>query len=208
MRSAFKWFQGNQSDPREEELTKPNPSPRHRPASASASAVAATTSDCDSTSHTHFAADTDSPGSLNSASLTQSPSPQPETPTDQFMSGTGPTGSSSSITGTTFSKPINISTPPHHETSTSSRRDSDLFIVPDADFDHCDTADMTTGPAPDPSMGRPRENSFVSAGPKPISVNNSNRDNVNRNRRESLAGSLMGGMSWGGMSFGSFVRDE
>lgn len=29
-----------------------------------------------------------------------------------------------------------------------------------------------------------------------------------RPRRESLAGSLVGGMSWGGVSVGSWIRDE
>ncbi|KAM5378041.1 hypothetical protein ACJZ2D_004652 [Fusarium nematophilum] len=82
--------------------------------------------------------------------------------------------------------------------------DSDL--VGRDPFNCKDDFDMTTGPTLDPSMGR--RDSFVSAGPKPISMNNPNRDNANRNRRESLAGSLMGGMSWGGMSFGSFVRDD
>jgi transcription factor SFP1 len=42
-------------------------------------------------------------------------------------------------------------------------------------------------------------------GTKPISVSGSNRD---RPRRESLAGSLVGGMSWGGVSVGSWIRDE
>lgn len=42
-------------------------------------------------------------------------------------------------------------------------------------------------------------------GTKPISVSGSSRD---RTRRESLAGSLVGGMSWGGVSVGSWIRDE
>lgn len=42
-------------------------------------------------------------------------------------------------------------------------------------------------------------------GTKPITVAGSNRD---KQRRESLAGSLVGGMSWGGVSVGSWIRDE
>ncbi|CAM1504346.1 Fc.00g019370.m01.CDS01 [Cosmosporella sp. VM-42] len=205
MRSAIKWFQNNSNNDDSRDTASTIPSSQQW-LSTSPAASAATGHDCDSTAHTHFAAaDIDSPGSLISATLTQSPSPQPETPTDQFMSGADPTTfSNTPAAGTTFSKPITISTPPRCDI-TSSAYGSDSFQI--TDFD-CDTADMTTGPSLDPSMGRPRENSFVSAGPKPISVNNSNRDSVSRNRRESLAGSLMGGMSWGGMSFGSFVRDD
>ncbi|OKL55948.1 hypothetical protein UA08_08602 [Talaromyces atroroseus] len=42
-------------------------------------------------------------------------------------------------------------------------------------------------------------------GTKPISVMGSNRE---KPRRESLAGSLVGGMSWGGVSVGSWIRDD
>ncbi|EEH15854.1 hypothetical protein PABG_05941 [Paracoccidioides brasiliensis Pb03] len=42
-------------------------------------------------------------------------------------------------------------------------------------------------------------------GTKPITVAGSNRE---KQRRESLAGSLVGGMSWGGVSVGSWIRDD
>ncbi|KKK12781.1 hypothetical protein AOCH_005085 [Aspergillus ochraceoroseus] len=57
----------------------------------------------------------------------------------------------------------------------------------------------------------PRKDSIGAAtaqwgnGTKPISVSGSNRD---KQRRESLAGSLVGGMSWGGISVGSWIRDD
>lgn len=43
------------------------------------------------------------------------------------------------------------------------------------------------------------------SGAQPISVNASNRE---KPRRESLAGSMVTGMSWGGNSVGSWIRDE
>ncbi|KAF4997076.1 hypothetical protein FDECE_12197, partial [Fusarium decemcellulare] len=115
---------------------------------------------------------------------------------------------------TTSSKPIPITTTessPAIRYTWSPQNTNNPFATHESEFVDCNPAgdidiDMTTGPSLDPSMGR--RDSFVSAGPKPISMNNPNRDNANRNRRESLAGSLMGGMSWGGMSFGSFVRDD
>lgn len=43
------------------------------------------------------------------------------------------------------------------------------------------------------------------SGAQPISVNASNRE---KSRRESLAGSMLTGLSWGGTSVGSWIRDE
>ncbi|KAI9806518.1 MAG: Transcriptional regulator of ribosomal biogenesis proteins [Piccolia ochrophora] len=40
---------------------------------------------------------------------------------------------------------------------------------------------------------------------RPISMKNPNRD---KPRRESVAGSVVGGMSWGGVSVGSWIRDD
>ena len=62
---------------------------------------------------------------------------------------------------------------------------------------------MMSGNAFDQNGGQ--QNSFAAA--KPISMNNP-RNLDARPRRESLAGSLVGGMSWGGVSVGSWIRDE
>ena len=98
--------------------------------------------------------------------------------------------------------PIDIATPTRNASSSPSSQGKK---VPNFhDTDSRTSAMMSTGF--ESSMGRGRQDSF--AGAKPISMNNPNRNSDGRARRESLAGSLVGGMSWGGVSVGSWIRDE
>ncbi|KAL8710148.1 MAG: hypothetical protein Q9220_005231 [cf. Caloplaca sp. 1 TL-2023] len=53
--------------------------------------------------------------------------------------------------------------------------------------------------------GQAGSSSLYGSGAQPITMSNSSRE---RPRRESLAGSMVSGMSWGGVSVGSWVRDE
>ncbi|KAK0509009.1 hypothetical protein JMJ35_008380 [Cladonia borealis] len=54
-------------------------------------------------------------------------------------------------------------------------------------------------------FGDASSGSGFGSGAQPISVNASNRE---KPRRESLAGSMVTGMSWGGTSVGSWIRDD
>lgn len=155
-----------------------------------------------------------SPSSLTHASPSSlSPSPQPPATPRSTPSGRA----SLSDISHAVSKPIPIATPTRASFSSSPSavriEDDDIFdFEPNHDQQTTQDIDMTAGPNYGDAamgMGRSRQDSFVSAGPKPISMINPNRDQ-NRGRRESLAGSMMGagGLSWGGISVGSFIRDE
>lgn len=99
--------------------------------------------------------------------------------------------------------PIDIATPSRNPSSSPSSQGQKSNKYLDTDSR---TSAMMSGAGYDASMGRGRQDSF--AGAKPISMNNPNRNGDGRPRRESMAGSLVGGMSWGGVSVGSWIRDE
>jgi transcription factor SFP1 len=125
------------------------------------------------------------------------PSPfsnQPPTPDDNDIDHASVTMSMTS--------PIDIATPTRNASSSPSSQGKKPVYH---DIDLRSSA-MMSGTAFDSSMGRGRQDSF--GGAKPISMNNPNRHNDGRPRRESLAGSLVQGMSWGGVSVGSWIRDE
>lgn len=100
--------------------------------------------------------------------------------------------------------PIDIATPSRNASSSPSShgtKTGNYLGVEDTR-----TSAIMSSAGHDPGVGRGRHDSF--AGAKPISMNNPNRNQDPRMRRESLAGSLVGGMSWGGVSVGSWIRDE
>jgi transcription factor SFP1 len=156
---------------------------------------------------------------VSSSSLSPSPSPSPKTPPTTaalpahiYFGSSAHTPSKSIGIAPTQIRPSSSSASPVQRVLTPDGRvkaidgttpPTALFSLPD-DFQD---VDMTTGPNLEPGFGRSRHDSFVSAGPKPISMN-PNRDQGARGRRESLAGSLLNGMSWGGISVGSYIRDE
>jgi transcription factor SFP1 len=129
---------------------------------------------------------------LESPSSSSASSLQPTTPQHHFDYFTMPTTS-----------PIDIAPPTRNASSSPSSQGKKA-----ANYHNTDTrtSAMMSGTGFDSSMGQGRQDSF--AGAKPISMNNPNRNADGRPRRESLAGSLVGGMSWGGVSVGSWIRDE
>ncbi|KAI9744607.1 MAG: Transcriptional regulator of ribosomal biogenesis proteins [Claussenomyces sp. TS43310] len=131
--------------------------------------------------------------STSSTFSTSSTSSQPITPPHWFSDSAMPSTS-----------PIDIATPTRNASSSPSSQGTkrgDYLGVEDSR-----TSAIMSGGGPDPVTGRNRRDSF--AGAKPISMNNPNRNGDARPRRESLAGSLVGGMSWGGVSVGSWIRDD
>lgn len=69
-------------------------------------------------------------------------------------------------------------------------------------------AKTTTGPNPGSALGNSHQDSFVGAGPEPISVAGFDREAINHDRGESRAGGMMAGVGSGGISVSSSIRDE
>ena len=91
--------------------------------------------------------------------------------------------------------PINIHSSPHYA-GHSSR------LAPDTDMQSSSAMSVAGQPR---AMSTVYGNGESHSGAQPISMDSSSRD---RPRRESLAGSMVTGMSWGGTSVGSWIRDE
>ncbi|TVY90981.1 Transcription factor [Lachnellula willkommii] len=105
-----------------------------------------------------------------------------------------------------MTSPIDIATPTRNSSSSPSSQGQKPTT---ANFLETDsrTSAMMSGAGFDSGMSRSRQDSFA-GGAKPISMNIPNRNGDTRPRRESLAGSLVQGMSWGGVSVGSWIRDD
>jgi transcription factor SFP1 len=109
-----------------------------------------------------------------------------------------------------ITSPIDIASPTRNASSSPSSQGlgGGAGVKPTTNFLDPDsrTSAMMSGNNFESGVGRGRQDSF--GGAKPISMNNPNRNADGRPRRESLAGSLVQGMSWGGVSVGSWIRDE